>query len=88
MLSMKVWRKVKRTIFKYIQIFYPQYFILLLQKFILLLQKGVYPYEYMDDWQNFNHTSLPEKKDFYSHLNKGDVADADYAQAKNARTSL
>ena len=30
-------------------------------KFILLLQKGVYPYEYTNDWEKFNETSLPEK---------------------------
>ena len=35
-------------------------------KFILLLQKGVYPYEYMDDWEKYNNTILPEKEDFYS----------------------
>ena len=28
-------------------------------KFILLLQKGVYPYEYMNDWEKFTETSLP-----------------------------
>ena len=33
-------------------------------KFILLLRKGVYPYEYMDDWEKFNETSLPEKRTF------------------------
>ena len=32
------------------------------QWFILLLQKGVYPYEYMDVWEEFNETSLPQKK--------------------------
>ena len=47
-----------------------------------LLRKGVYPYEYMDDWGKFNETSLPEKEDFYSHLNMEDIADADYADAK------
>ena len=31
--------------------------------------KSVYPYEYMDDWGKFNETSLPEKEDFYSHVN-------------------
>ena len=31
-------------------------------KFILLLRKGVYSYEYMDSWQRFNETSLPDKK--------------------------
>ena len=36
-----------------------------LNKFILLLRKGVYPYEYMDSWERFNETSLPEKKFFY-----------------------
>ena len=30
---------------------------------------GVYPYKSMDDWEKFNETSLPEKEDFYSHLN-------------------
>ena len=35
-----------------------------INKFILLLRKGVYPYEYTDDWGKFNETSLPEKKNF------------------------
>ena len=45
--------------------------------FNLLLSKGVYPYEYMKDWQKFNETSLPEKEDFYSDLNMEDITDAD-----------
>ena len=51
-------------------------------KFILLLRKVVYPYEYMNDWEKFNETTLPEKEDFYSHLNMEDITDADYAHAK------
>ena len=47
-----------------------------------MLWKGVYPYEYMDDWEKFNETSLPEKEDFYSHLNMEDIIAADYVQAK------
>ena len=35
-----------------------------INKFILLLRKGVYPYEYMDSWNRFSETSLPDKKDF------------------------
>ena len=50
--------------------------------FILLLQKGVYPYEYMDEWKKINKTSLPKKEDFYSHLNMEDIIAADYVQAK------
>ena len=37
-----------------------------LNKFILLLRKGVYPYEYMDNWERFNETKIPDKKSFYS----------------------
>ena len=25
-----------------------------INKFILLIRKGLYPYEYMDDWEKFN----------------------------------
>ena len=36
----------------------------------------------MDDWEKCNGASLPEKEDFYSHLNMEDITDADYAHAK------
>ena len=36
----------------------------------------------MDDWGKFNETSLPEKVDFYSHLNMEDITDEDYEHAK------
>ena len=36
-----------------------------LNKFILLLRKGVYPYEYMDNWERFDEASLPDKESFY-----------------------
>ena len=35
-----------------------------LNKFILLLRKGVSPYEYMDTWERFDETSLPNKESF------------------------
>ena len=47
-----------------------------------MLRKGVYLYEYMDSWKRFDETSLPEKKDFYHHLNMEDTTDADYKHAK------
>ena len=52
------------------------------RKFTLLLQKGVYPYECDYHWEKINETSLPEKEDFYSHLNMEDITDADYVHAK------
>ena len=30
----------------------------------ILLLKGCYPYEYMDSWERFDETSLPDKKGF------------------------
>ena len=46
-------------------------------KFILLLRKGVYPYEYMDNWERFNETLLPNKEAFYSNLNMENITDTD-----------
>ena len=37
-------------------------------KFVLLLRKGVYPHEYMDSWEKFDETSLPDKKAFYNEF--------------------
>ena len=54
-----------------------------LNKFILLLRKGVYPYEYMDNWERFNETSLPSKESFYSNLNMEDIDDIVYRQGNN-----
>ena len=43
-----------------------------INKFILLLTKGVYPYEYMNEWEKFNETTLPEKE-LYSNLDMEDI---------------
>ena len=51
-------------------------------KFILLLRKGVYPYEYMNDWGKLNETLLPKKEVFYSHLNMEDITNSDYTHAR------
>ena len=53
-----------------------------LNKFVLLLRKGVYPYEYMDSWERFNETSLPDKKYFYSEFNLEDISEKDYLHAQ------
>ena len=53
-----------------------------LSKFVLLLRKGFYPYEYMDIWERFGETSLPDKKAFYSELNLKDITNKDYEHAQ------
>ena len=53
-----------------------------LNKFVLLLRKGVYPYEYMDSWERFDETSLPNKEAFYSELKFEDITGKDYAHAQ------
>ena len=54
-----------------------------LNKFVLLLRKGVYAYEYMDNLERFNETSLPDKEYFYSNLNMENIDDIDYRHGNN-----
>ena len=49
-----------------------------------MLRKGLYSYQYIDDWEKFNEISLSEIQDFYSNLNMEDITDADYMDAKRA----
>ena len=51
-------------------------------KFNLLLRKGVYPYEYMDEWKKFNEDKLPDKELFYSQLNKEHITNEDNTHAQ------
>ena len=53
-----------------------------INKYILLLRKGVYSYEYMDEWEKVNETSLPKKENFYNNLNVRNITDSDYNHAK------
>ena len=45
----------------------------------LLLKKGIYPYEYMEAFERFEETKLPEKEKFYSSLSGKGITDGDYA---------
>ena len=54
-----------------------------LNKFILLLTKGVYTYEYMDNWERFDEKLLPNKDSFYSNLNMENIDDIDYRHGNN-----
>ena len=44
-----------------------------ISKFIFSLRKGIYPYEYINEWENINEASLPEKDDISSILNIEDI---------------
>ena len=48
-----------------------------------MLRKGVYPYEYIDNWERFNETSLRSKESFYSNLNIEDIDDIDHRHGNN-----
>ena len=47
----------------------------------MLLRKGVYPDEYMGDWEKFNEKT-PEKEELYSNLNMEEITDVDDIHAK------
>ena len=44
----------------------------------LLTRKGVYPYEYVNSWDQFNETQLPPIDVFYSNLNMSSISEEDY----------
>ena len=81
MLFKKIDKKLKRALttkFKYIYRFCNGD----ISKFMLLLRKGIYPYEYMDDWNRFDEEKLPDKDYFYSSLNMQEISEIDYRHAK------
>ena len=47
--------------------------------FILLLRKGIYPCEYIDSWERFDETLLPDKA---SSVNMEGITSVDYRHAK------
>ena len=54
----------------------------------LLIRKGIYPYEYMDNWDRFSETTLPPKSSFYSKLNMSGVSDQDYEHGRKVWRDL
>ena len=48
----------------------------------LLYKKGIYPYEYMDSWERFTETRLPDKEEFYSKLNDENITGEEYEHAQ------
>ena len=41
----------------------------------------------MNEWKKFNET-LPEKEEFYSHLNMEDITDVDHMHVKRVRKDI
>ena len=48
----------------------------------LLIKKDIYPYEYMDSFERFGESQLPEKEKFYSSLSGKGITDEEYVHAK------
>ena len=49
--------------------------------FALFIRKGVYLYDYTNDWDRFKETQLPLMEDFYSELNQTNITEEDYKHA-------
>jgi len=47
----------------------------------LVTRKGVYPYEYTDEWSKFDENVLPDTAEFYSILTELVVEDKEYEHA-------
>ena len=52
------------------------------KQYELLIKKGIYPYEYMSEWNKFKETKLPPKEAFYSRLNMSEVSSENYEHAR------
>ena len=46
------------------------------------LKKGIYTYEYMDSFERFRETKLPDKEKFYSSLSGKGITDEEYVHAQ------
>ena len=55
-----------------------------IKKFMLLLRKGVYPYEYMRSWKNFEEPVPLDKKYYYSETNDAIISNSDIEHVKKA----
>ena len=64
------------------QYFLKEYPFMTDEDFKLVITKGIYPYEYMNNFDRFNETNLPDNKCFYSSLNDETVTEEQYKHAK------
>ena len=57
-------------------------------QFDLIQQKGVYPYDYMDNFNRFSETQLPPKNGFFKRLNDAHINDSQYEHAQRVWTEF
>lgn len=58
------------------------------EHFNLLLRKGVFPYDYIDDWTKLDERVLPPVEEFYSKLNEEGISREDYEHAQKVMNDL
>ncbi|XP_047029015.1 uncharacterized protein LOC124636862 isoform X1 [Helicoverpa zea] len=68
---------MKKQEFKQLKSYFPDQ-----KQFDLLIRKGVYPYDYMSQWEHYQDTNLPSKKQFYNSMTNESITDEDYEYAQ------
>ena len=53
-----------------------------------MIRKGIYSYEYMDNWEKFEEPSLPPKDAFFSRLIMKGISDQDYEHAQQVWNTM
>lgn len=53
------------------------------EQFELMTKKGIYPYDYITNFDKLHDTRLPYRKDFYNKLNNKECSEEDYNNAIN-----
>lgn len=71
----KLAKSLDQNDFIYLKQYYPQ-------DLHIVSRKGIFPYDYIDDYRILNNNCLPSKEEFYSKLNDSNVSDEDYEYAK------
>ncbi|XP_049872417.1 uncharacterized protein LOC126380040 [Pectinophora gossypiella] len=69
---------LKNDEFRYLKSYYPDE-----KHFNLLTRKGVYPYDYMCNWERYKEKCLPPKDCFYNSLTNEPISDEDYEHAQS-----
>ena len=52
------------------------------EQFLLMIQKGIYPYDYIDNYDKLLEKQLPKKKFFNNKLSNSKCSEKDYSQAQ------